>query len=214
MREKESVESAYFLSKVEETFDGIGCPICRLMGTAMESYMDNLLYERINDPLERKKFTEGHGYCRKHFRKMEDYVKNHPELGILGLSIQYHSLKFLFEEVREEFDDLGIGKGCFMCEMESDNEKRYLATFEEYVKKAERLVKYETSPSMVCLKHTKMLLKRNEISSGFAGIQREKLKRVFGNMEEFIRKSDYRYSKEEVTQEEGQAWKNLSRFLS
>jgi len=55
--------------------------------------------------------------------------------------------------------------------------------------------------------------RKNFDPSAFLKIQREKIDQLKKDFEEFIRKNDYRYSNEKITQREGQAWIRLSEFL-
>ncbi len=209
---KKETESGYLLGKIDELLNKVGCPICELTSESVDDNIDALFYENVNDPSERKKFSFGPGFCPKHLKMVEDHLRAHPELGILGVSVLYGTIS---DEIMRALNGEAIkfGENCQMCAIEKDAEKRYLGLFEQYISNEERLKRYENSISMVCLKHTNELIKA-EINPNFKRVQISKMERVINSLKEFVRKSDYRYSKESVFLMEGEAWRIMSKFLS
>ncbi len=212
MAKRKDYQNEYLLGQIDDVMDKVGCPICVLSEKAVYDYIDALFYENINDPGERKNFVEGHGYCSKHLKMIENHLETHPELGILGVNILYHDI---FNYLEDAFDsEIKLGDGCELCRVEKNAERRYLELFAEFFSFPKRREKYADSISMVCLKHTYLLRSVKKIDfSLFLNVQKKKLSVLKKNMEEFIRKSDYRYAKEGITSKEGQAWKALSKFL-
>ncbi len=209
---KSEFSSDYLFGLITETLDKKGCPICNLTKEATYDYIDSLFYENVNDPVERAAFEKSHGYCPRHLQMVEDHIKLHPELGILGVTVLYHDLFNYLEDVFDE--ELKIGDGCPLCKMEEDAEKRYIDLFANYISDGKRLEEYEKSISIVCNEHSLVLKSRKNFdSSAFLKIQREKIAQLKKDFEEFIRKNDYIYSGEKITQREGQAWMRLSEFL-
>ncbi len=209
---KKSVESGYLLGKIDELLDRVGCPICELTFESVDDNIDTLFYENVNDPSEREKFSAGPGFCPKHLKMVEEHLKMHPELGILGVSVLYGTLD---DDLKRALNDESVNFGvrCQLCDDEADAEKRYSDLFIQYISNEDRIKKYENSISTVCLKHTRDLLKNSNVNSNFKGIQEIKIERTLNSLKEFIRKNDYRYSKEPVTIMEGEAWKVISKFL-
>ncbi|MGC8544406.1 MAG: hypothetical protein ACP5NR_00475 [Athalassotoga sp.] len=209
---KKETESGYLLGKIDELLNKVGCPICELTSESVDDNIDALFYENVNDPSERKKFSSGPGFCPKHLKMVEDHLRAHPELGILGVSVLYGTIS---DEIMHALDGESIkfGENCQMCAIEKDSEKRYLDLFAQYISNEERLKRYENSISMVCLKHTNELTK-SEINPNFKRVQISKMEKVINSLKEFVRKSDYRYSKESVFLMEGEAWRIISKFLS
>jgi hypothetical protein len=211
-------QNEYLIGQVDERMNQIGCPICSLTDKAVHDYIDALFYENVNDPVERSNFIKGHGFCSKHLRMIEAHLGSHPELGILGVNILYHDLFEYLEDtlnaLNKNDDKVLIGDGCELCEVEKKAEKRYLELFAEFFSSQSRREKYARSPAMVCLQHTYMLKEVKGFDFDiFLRIQKEKLLQLKHDMEEFIRKSDYRFSHEPLTSREGQAWKIMSKFL-
>jgi hypothetical protein len=210
---KKEVESGYLLGKIDELLDRVGCPICDLTFESVDDNIDALFYENVNDPSERKNFSAGPGFCSKHLKMVEDHLKVHPELGILGVSVLYGTLSEDLQKVGDG-NKIEFGENCQLCAIERDSEKRYLDLFAQYISNDERLKKYENSVSMLCLRHFNELTKNPNINPDFKRVQSSKMEKVLNALKEFIRKSDYRYSKEPVSLMEGEAWRIISKFLS
>lgn len=210
---KKEIESGYLLGKIDELLNKVGCPICKLTFESVSDNIDTLFYENVNDPSERKKFSAGPGFCPKHLEMVEEHLKTHPELGILGVSVLYGTIS---DEIMRAVngEKIEFGSNCQMCAIEKDAEKRYLDLFIQYISNDERLKRYESSISMVCLKHSNELIKSSSINPNFKNVQISKMEKVLSSLKEFIRKSDYRYSKEPVFLMEGEAWRIISKFLS
>ncbi len=214
-RKMQDYKNEYLMGQIDEKMSEVGCPICALTEKAVHDYIDALFYENVNDPLERSKFVNGHGFCPKHLKMVEDHLTSHPELGILGVNILYHDLFDQLEKaLKSEINDVKFGDGCELCQVEKKAERRYLELFAQFFSFDSRRQKYASSLSMVCLRHTYMLKNiKNFDFEFFLRIQKEKLDSVKRDLEEFIRKSDYRFSHEPLTQREGQAWRIISKFL-
>lgn len=75
---------AYY--KLLEALKEPGCPICRLGRANVEAYLENLLYENVNDPGVRENILAARGFCSFHAYQL---VK----IGdALGLGIIYNDL--------------------------------------------------------------------------------------------------------------------------
>ncbi len=211
-KKRKNYQNEYLLGQIDDFMGTVGCPICALTEKAVHDYIDALFYENVNDPVERRNFVQGHAYCSKHLKMIEEHLETHPDLGILGVNILYHDIfDYLLNGFEEE---IRIGDGCELCRVEESAQRRYVELFSEYFSFSQRREKYASSISMVCLRHTYMLKKvKNFDFELFSRIQKEKLESLRKHVEEFVRKSDYRYAKEGITREEGLAWKILSKFL-
>lgn len=213
MLKKTKNVSEYLIGQVSERLNNVGCPVCALIEKSVNDYIDTLFYESVNDPGERRDFVNGHGYCSKHLSMIEKHLDTHPDLGILGANILYSDLFELLEKAIDD-EDIKIGNGCKLCEVERSAQKRYLEIFADYIANPTRLDKYNNSISMVCLRHTYMIKRIKSVNfPSFLRVQREKLHRLEEAMEEFIRKSDYRNSHESISRIEGEGWRIISRFL-
>ncbi len=211
-KEKKKFPSEYLLGQIDERMDKVGCPICYLTEKSVYDYIDSLFYENVNDPIERAEFMKGHGYCSRHLKMIETHLSTHPQLGTLGVNILYHDLLDYLESAFE--DGIKVGDGCKLCKVEKSAQHRYIELFSEYISTPDRMNKYANSISMVCLRHTKILKTLKGFDpTEFWKIQKEKLHKLSHYINEFTRKSDYRYSNELISMEEGQAWKSLSKFL-
>ncbi|MCS7350902.1 DUF6062 family protein [Thermoflexus sp.] len=54
------------LANLQHAMREPGCPICRLQREAEKRYLDNLLWENVNDPATREQWAAGLGFCARH----------------------------------------------------------------------------------------------------------------------------------------------------
>ena len=128
--------------KLEEALREQGCAVCRLVDRAGHRYLDNLLYELVNDPGVQTEFRESLGLCNRHAYQMLDFGDG------LGTAVLYRVATRRLLEVLSEFSDdpnpqtslralLGRlpttesaipepGTGCLVCRTEEKAEVSYL----------------------------------------------------------------------------------------
>lgn len=68
-----------------------GCPLCRLQREAERRYLDNLLWENINDPATREQWAAGLGFCDRHAWQLQRLEARRYGDG-LGNAILYEDL--------------------------------------------------------------------------------------------------------------------------
>ncbi len=56
--------------ELEEALGQDGCAVCRLVSKTSHDYLDNLLYELVNDPAVQKGFRDSLGPCNRHAYEM------------------------------------------------------------------------------------------------------------------------------------------------
>ncbi len=52
--------------KLKETIPQDGCPVCNLVNKNVKKYIENILYECVNDQSTNKSLLESNGFCQKH----------------------------------------------------------------------------------------------------------------------------------------------------
>ncbi len=68
-----------------------GCPLCRLQREAEKRYLDNLLWENVNDPATREQWAAGLGFCTRHAWQLQRLEAQRYGDG-LGNAILYEDL--------------------------------------------------------------------------------------------------------------------------
>jgi len=191
MPEKHSV---YFnlLDALKET----GCPICFLVKKSAHKFMDDILYENVNDPGVRDNIRKAGGFCNRHawqLRKIGDGFG----LGIVYEELMRLGLKELQApagfQMKEEAE-----KPCIVCNEERDVAGRYISVFLEHFDDAELKLSYKNSFGF-CSPHLNLAIKmcRNKKSvKEIIDIESAKVNGLLDELKEFHRKHGYRFTKD------------------
>lgn len=211
-----------------------GCLACTLTDDMVERYIRMLFHEHINDPPSREKLRLSHGLCRTHSWT----AINHQLGNALGFAIISHDVlgKLLqdLEGLQVDQDGLGAfrkllmaGRGegpraswfreeriCPVCQHQVLVEERVLKTLVGSVQK-EALVEAIRKSDGLCLPHLQASLVLKvpaESTRILLDLAQEQWEGVRFDLSEFIRKNDYRFSKEGFG-EEKDSWLRASALL-
>jgi hypothetical protein len=177
--------------------------------------MDDFLYESVNDPGLRQEIKASQGFCNRHAWQLQKFGDG------FGQAIVYSDLMNIPLKRLEEIDESlsikevlkkispGTGKKqiCMFCKQERDAEERYISVFWESFNDPEFSVTYKSSFGL-CLPHIVVALKKcrnKEFVKEFIGIEVSNLSSLIGELKEFSRKHDYRFSSEKFGKE-GNSW--------
>lgn len=197
-----------------------GCPLCRVSRRWGERFMAAILYEEVTDPHTRGRLKESFGFCREHAWQAADVGGT-----LLGMSIIYRGLlnqvgaalaqatpqaqarwwqKFgskSDEERGRAAPGLAAQSECPACLQLRDLERTALVALTEALPGNERLRAGLSGPDKgFCLPHLRQALALAPTPEAFAFLQQSTLSRLEAlgaEMEEFIRKYDHRFNKEE-----------------
>lgn len=195
-----------------------GCLVCTLRDELVESYIRMLFNEHINDPQSRDKLRYSYGMCYQH-----SWLAIDAQLGnALGVAIISHDVigKLLkdFSTLSVEKDRLGplkkfvrSGRGqdqketwfkpekdCPVCLHQEYVEDWIIKTLVESIQKDELSTAIQESDGL-CLPHLHQALMRNapaESVQALLDLSRDRWEKLQYELSEFIRKNDYRFSKE------------------
>jgi len=198
--------------KLLEALKSKGCPICTLIERNTAKYMTSFLYESVNDPGVRKSLRESNGFCSRHAWQLKEIGDG------LGLSIVYEDL---LGGVVTHFENMiklagtvkaiknnhfmnglksytrNIKKSCPVCRLEKSIVELTILTFIESIGDSEFNKLYEQSAGL-CLVHLIDVLAHAK--NGDTHVQKllhselKKMQRLIGELKEFQRKHDYRFS--------------------
>ena len=212
--------------RLQEALAEEGCPICYLGHQAGLNHLDNLLYEFVNDPRARKTLTQSMGFCGRHSHKLLTYSGHRMGVAMIQQDLLQEALKRLpqqqtqaprsfwrqFEaELRSNAEPGEIDptaaplsdQACPACQSERELEKRALK--ELLTNLIDDLDEPLQAAGGLCWPHLQQALWQisdPEVRSRLTKLQAQIWQEVITDLGEFIRKSDYRFRGETVTNAE------------
>ncbi len=195
-----------FLEIFQEEDD---CPICIMLKRWREAFIETFFYECVNDRTMRKRIRETGGFCKVHAKAMLD------EGDPLGHSVIYTAL--IDEYLKNP--NAKKKKGCLLCDLEDEQEIITLKAFLDFFRESEEFVKeFSNKGICVCRPHLlklKELTKKDKVLiKKLDSVQETNLKVAKESIDEIIRKHDYRYKNEQLTETENKAWKRAVKIMS
>jgi hypothetical protein len=197
-----------------------GCAICRLARKASDSYINALLYEGVVDVDLRQKLRDARGPCYVHAWRMASRRG-----AVLGTAIVYRDVINTLAKVLEAPEKrslLGgrgpLGKGalaqrlaatepCPACSLEEDAVRRAIKTLLKHIDDPDVAQSYAATGGL-CLPHFTATLAHSNgtASQSLSNWQAAAFRRLRDELDELIRKHDYRFSSEAITEHEAVAW--------
>ncbi len=215
-----------------------GCPVCRLVQDGVRHYLQHLYYESVNDIGLRQQLRHSLGFCKEHTRvSLEPGVGD-----ALGVSIIYNDIftnllrgmpqgeesapeeANLFSRLRVNRTKLGSSQtflktlspqaACPACEQQEELENIFCPAL------AERLVIAPIAQALqagdgLCLLHLRLVVPEVKSDAGWRVLLRStraRFESLQAELEEFIRKNDYRFQGEEIGVERD-AWQRAIRKI-
>ncbi|MFN2298682.1 MAG: DUF6062 family protein [Anaerolineales bacterium] len=216
---------AFYFDILELLAQGL-CPACELVRRKPMHYIDHALYGLVTDPHAQNLFAETGGYCRRH----AGMLLRIPWGSALGVAILYNRL---IEDAAQELKSgkavrggglslnpfaakrrkASLGRNdnpdCLACKVERETEEGVLHTLVTMLGAGdERLTEAVEGSDGFCLYHLECALRIGADEAAGAVLRRHGLRRaekLLAELKEFIRKSDYRHTKEEMGAE-GDSW--------
>lgn len=193
-----------------------GCPICRVSLAFVRSYLDNTMYERVNDGGVRAELRNARGYCNAHA-----WMLSEGRGVVLGTAIiQRDVLNTVLEALNVE----PLGRGarqyahellrrlrptaeCPACANRQVMEDIAIKTLLKYLDDKELAAALDGSDGL-CLPHfsraLELVAEESQLQS-LLKFQRQALTKLRNELSELIRKHDYRFTNEGFG-EEGDSW--------
>ena len=191
-----------------ELFKKDDCPVCLIMDEWLDNFLEEFLYECVNDRSMRRRIMETGGFCPKHAKAMMG--KGDP----LGHSIIYTVL--IDDYIKNP--DAKKKEGCLVCDLEIDAERRSLNAFLNFFGESEEFSNaFRETKTCICrphLKKMKKLTRNKDLIKKLSDVQNENLTHAKGCLDEIIRKHDYHYTDEQLTDEERLAWQRAVKLMS
>jgi hypothetical protein len=200
---------------------GQGCPLCRLADRAERHFIDSLSYERVLDLKTRAALQASRGLCASHIRQWQTL-----QGGALGVAIVYRvAVLDLLRETETSLQpsggflrrgcdaaqlarDLESSGPCPVCEIGHSTAQRFAELLLKDIPAAEVQALLQACGGL-CLPHLRLTLSQpgaGKASRPLLEAQRAAWQTLMGEMDEFIRKNDYRFRHEALTDAEADSW--------
>lgn len=222
-RRRESAPAGYhqLLSDLKDP----GCPVCRAVDRAVRRYLDALFWESVNDPYLRPRLRAAHGFCREHAVLALSMASRKGDGQ--GIAILYRDfLGHLREEAiaaantrctsvtrRNRYGDprvLAPHVRCSACDSASHTAEMYVALLARAEPESEigRAVRGDNRG--LCVPH---LIQGIAVASSpdecerLLDIYLRGDDRMNKDLDEYLRKQDYRYRHEGLSEDESSSWR-------
>jgi hypothetical protein len=200
-----------------------GCLICRLSQRAVQSYVDGVLYESVNDPDVQAQIVAARGYCNQHAWLLPEGQGRSLGVAILQRAV----LKDILAEIGGRRRSLGRAvrrltksnrpesflaalkprRECPVCQQQASIEQMALSELLKQLNDPELLEAFRQSAGL-CVPHFRaalQLISDDAAEQTLLALQGAHLKRLHEQLSEFIRKNDYRFAREGYGVE-GDSW--------
>jgi hypothetical protein len=201
-----------------EALQAGGCPLCRLARRASNSYLHALIYEGVTDVKVREELREARGLCYRHGWRLASQRG-----AVLGTAIIYRDVINTLVRTLEASETspsrlfgrregglqraLAATQGCPACVLERDSEERTAKILLRHIDDDIVAAEYQRG-SGLCLPHLEITLNHagQAATRSLAAWQAATWGRLRDELDELIRKHDYRFRHEPVTEEESFSW--------
>ena len=197
-----------------------GCAFCSLVARSLNRYVSALLYESVNSPPMRQRLRDSYGFCAIH-SEMVRVARSASGAAIIQRDLLQTLARRLGEEQSApsswledlfrppkatKISQLAPDSVCAVCIVAEERERDYVDVLLAHLDDAEMIAAFRQS-SGLCLPHLRTALGRAQpLQAG--RLKAEQLviwQRLIAELDEFIRKLDYRFSHEPMG-DEGDAW--------
>lgn len=200
-----------------------GCPVCRLTLRSVRRYLDNIMYEAVNDPGVRAELRAARGYCNQHAWQLTEGSGHVLGIGIIQRDIVNAVLDILAtppagrnarQRAQAVLERLRPAAECPACAQRRSAEDFALRTLLEHIND-ERLTTALTRCGGICLPHLTRALELahdNAALMRLLDLEQRTLSALRDELDELIRKHDYRYIGQGFGPE-GDSWRRALALL-
>ncbi|MCX7840480.1 MAG: DUF6062 family protein, partial [Anaerolineae bacterium] len=190
---------------LERALGESGCAVCRLARVGVQRFFDGLLYENANDAAIRQRVADALGFCNRHAWQMR------AQGGALGIALlNRDALRQWQHQLEHTRQPVHANRGtaqCLACEKQDEIEARVITVLIESLTDDDFRARLRTSAGL-CRPHFARACaaaSRDETLRMLVEIQIAVNARLLAELDEFIRKNDYRFIGEGFGAE-GDAW--------
>jgi len=198
-----------------------GCVLCALERKTVRRYVETLLYERANDPGVRNHLRRSRGFCNRHAALVLSFSHS------LSSAILYRDqIHFACDDIeklagngslfgRKPWTSERTSRVCPACAAQFESRKRWAGILAVGLSETEMRDVFQDSTGL-CLPHFHTVLdqlKDPDARAFFIESERRSLDNLLGELDEFIRKQDYRFADEKIGAE-GDSWMRAIRMIA
>jgi len=196
-----------------------GCSICHLTQKGITRFLDGLLYENVNDPEIRHHVTQALGFCNRHAWQIRSMHASALGMAMLNrdalnqwqrqlASPHKPSGRESEKQFRKQIAHANHAREkCLACQRQNEIEQRYVETLIEALPEPDFAERFHQSAGL-CRPHFAQVCDaatRVETLETLREFQMEINNRLVAELDELIRKNDYRFISEGLGAE-GDAW--------
>ncbi len=193
-----------------------GCSLCHLAAHAETQFLDSLTYERILDIPTRETLQKARGLCAPHARAWRAVqgcalpvaLVYRPIIKDLLAETEPQTARGWFpraESPHQIAERLGIAAPCPVCRVGEETARRYAEVLlRDLGKDAAGVRAPLIQGGGLCLSHLRLALAASGPAAGYQALiaaQREAWSALMAELDEFIRKNDYRFQGEPMGDE-------------
>jgi len=213
-----------------DAFKRPGCPLCNRTKELSWKFLDSLFYERVTDVWTRVGLRKSKGFCNWHAWMSVTLPFSNSGIAIIykdlldaeigGLSKwvkrkSFPNKRMDFRRLRKRSDPFFSSWGnktcCPICKSIEEHEKMAMGVLLDFIDEEAFCQEFEKS-SGICLRHLAHVMRTFQEHPNLKLLvekQLQKYQSLSGELAEFIRKLDYRFSKE-PRGSEADSWKRVT----
>ncbi len=213
-------QPSYYYQELQEMLQQPGCPICHVGRKVARSQLDALLYDSVTDKESREKLVDSMGFCSAHSRELLSF----PGERLGATIIEWALLREAQRRLKASAPAAGaswrqrlLGQGaassalaaddpCPVCTHQAEIEARSLRELLEHL--LGDLEKPLAAAGGLCWPHLELAMRSASdprVHSALVSLHDQVWQGWIDQMAEFIRKRDYRYSQETISDQESAA---------
>lgn len=194
--------------QLREAMASPGCPVCRQADAAVDSAIGSLLHELVNDLAVRARLVESSGLCHEHAWRLVGHTD------ALGTALLHRELVVRLRGRVQAGPRSWAERGergrrpCPMCETRDDSAGRAIETLLAHIGEEPLRDAFAASDGL-CAAHFGRAMAvrgvRREVLEALSAAQDQCLQRLQWQLDELIRKFDYRF-RQEARGDESTSW--------
>ena len=206
-----------------------GCALCHMAQRKGQRYVETLLNEAVTDVDQRDSWRQARGLCQWHAWMAAETPHSAGSLAILYADVLRHDLGHLAaltaaapatrrwrarhalgRRVQDWLRSWRQQRSCPVCRLWREQERLYLQVLLDDWQ-APELVQMFTASSGLCWQHTLLLVEQGMQHAhlqAVLAVQQVHLQKLQGELQEFIRKLDYRFGRQPYGRE-ADAWRRV-----
>lgn len=207
---------------VMQACNELGCPLCRLAENSVDAYLRALMYELVTDPEARDQIRDTLGFCNPHAHRLLTFTGSALGIGIIYRDVvntvieQLEAVRFLpphgppFRRAaagEAALQALSPRKPCAVCDQQEKMELLALRAMVDGLGDEQLQAALRASAGL-CLPHLRRALGAVRSPAAFdtlVAISRDRYAALRSELDEYIRKNDYRFQHEGMGAE-GNSW--------